>query len=346
MPARSPASAPLAVAVTDDADTRARRRRRRDRFHVAGGIAHPCPGLCTARCAAGHRHDGARRSRSAPSSRRSPGLRADRAGAQHEPRRERAVAPGGACGARARRRSYDAEIFEAHHRNKVDAPSGTALGARQGGRERHVARPSTSRRFMRGTATPGHGARGTIGFSVVRGGDIVGDHRLIFAGPGEQFELAHHAQDRSGFARGALVAARWVAAGRSRDSTACSTCWGSRRPAAVAARRRPAAAVTARRRAAAVYPQPRTTIQDRCSAEDRCPAHLVGERRIGGGIAESSRQPFARSARDVQLQGPRRASRLGYHRGHAPARDPTVASASRRLDRVSRGPKPRLNNRR
>ena len=52
---------------------------------------------------------------------------------------------------------------------------------------------------------------GAIGFSVVRGGDIVGDHRVIFAGPGEQIELAHHAQDRSGFARGALVAARWVA---------------------------------------------------------------------------------------------------------------------------------------
>jgi 4-hydroxy-tetrahydrodipicolinate reductase len=51
---------------------------------------------------------------------------------------------------------------------------------------------------------------GRIGFSVVRGGDIVGDHRLIFAGAGEQIELAHHAQDRSGFARGALAAARWI----------------------------------------------------------------------------------------------------------------------------------------
>ncbi len=53
--------------------------------------------------------------------------------------------------------------------------------------------------------------RGRIGFSVVRGGDIVGEHRLVFAGPGEQVELVHSAQDRSGFARGALVAARWVA---------------------------------------------------------------------------------------------------------------------------------------
>jgi 4-hydroxy-tetrahydrodipicolinate reductase len=52
---------------------------------------------------------------------------------------------------------------------------------------------------------------GGIGFAVVRGGEIVGDHRLVFAGPGERIELAHHAEDRSGFARGALAAARWVA---------------------------------------------------------------------------------------------------------------------------------------
>ena len=77
-----------------------------------------------------------------------------------------------------------------------------------------------------------------------------------------------------------------------------------------------------------------------------CPARAVGERRISSGIAESSRQPFTRSARNVQLQGRRPASRLGYHRVHAPAREPMVASASRRLDRVSRGPKPRINNRR
>jgi 4-hydroxy-tetrahydrodipicolinate reductase len=58
--------------------------------------------------------------------------------------------------------------------------------------------------------TTGARESGRIGFSVVRGGDIVGDHRLIFAGPGETVELVHHAQDRSGFARGSLVAARWV----------------------------------------------------------------------------------------------------------------------------------------
>ena len=104
---------------------------------------------------------------------------------------------------------YDAEIFEAHHRNKVDAPSGTALGLGQAAaRGRGVELASVAEYARHGNI----GARevGKIGFSVVRGGDIVGDHRLIFAGPGETIELAHHAQDRSGFARGALVAARWV----------------------------------------------------------------------------------------------------------------------------------------
>jgi 4-hydroxy-tetrahydrodipicolinate reductase len=104
---------------------------------------------------------------------------------------------------------YDIEIFEAHHRNKVDAPSGTALGL---GR---AAAQGRSRKFEDVAEFARHGQtgireRGKIGFSVVRGGDIVGEHRLIFAGPGEQVELAHTAQDRSGFARGALVAARWV----------------------------------------------------------------------------------------------------------------------------------------
>jgi len=104
---------------------------------------------------------------------------------------------------------YDAEIFEAHHRHKVDAPSGTALGlARAAARGRGVELDAVAEYARHGNT----GARevGKIGFSVVRGGDIVGDHRLIFAGPGETIELSHHAQDRSGFARGALVAARWV----------------------------------------------------------------------------------------------------------------------------------------
>jgi 4-hydroxy-tetrahydrodipicolinate reductase len=111
--------------------------------------------------------------------------------------------------ARALDEQYDIEIFEAHHRNKVDAPSGTALGlgrAAAGGRGRELEDVADYARH----GQTGVRERGRIGFSVVRGGDIVGEHRLIFAGPGEQVELAHTAQDRSGFARGALVAARWV----------------------------------------------------------------------------------------------------------------------------------------
>ena len=112
-------------------------------------------------------------------------------------------------GARALSADYDAEIFEAHHRHKVDAPSGTALGLG------HAVARGRGTTLDRAAVYGRHGAtgprpRGAIGFSVVRGGDIVGDHRVIFAGPGEQVELAHHAGDRSGFARGALAAARWV----------------------------------------------------------------------------------------------------------------------------------------
>jgi len=112
-------------------------------------------------------------------------------------------------GARALGTDYDIEIFEAHHRHKVDAPSGTALGL---GRAVANGRGTTLEEvaeYARHGAT-GPRRKGAIGFSVMRGGDIVGDHRVFFAGPGEQVELAHHAQDRSGFARGALVAARWV----------------------------------------------------------------------------------------------------------------------------------------
>jgi len=112
--------------------------------------------------------------------------------------------------ARALDEQYDIEIFEAHHRNKVDAPSGTALGLGQAAARGRGTTLEAVAEYARHGQT-GIRARGKIGFSVVRGGDIVGDHRLIFAGPGEQVELAHHAQDRSGFARGALVAARWVA---------------------------------------------------------------------------------------------------------------------------------------
>jgi 4-hydroxy-tetrahydrodipicolinate reductase len=112
--------------------------------------------------------------------------------------------------ARALDEQYDIEIFEAHHRNKVDAPSGTALGlGAAAARGRGTTLDSVAEYARHGHT--GVRERGRIGFSVLRGGDIVGEHRLVFAGPGEQVELVHNAQDRSGFARGALVAARWVA---------------------------------------------------------------------------------------------------------------------------------------
>lgn len=108
--------------------------------------------------------------------------------------------------------AYDIEIFEAHHRHKKDSPSGTALRI---GEVVAAARGTTlaeAGEFVRhGT---GERQPGAIGFSVLRGGDVVGEHVLTFAGPGERVELAHRAHDRSGFARGALKAAQWLA-GRS-----------------------------------------------------------------------------------------------------------------------------------
>jgi 4-hydroxy-tetrahydrodipicolinate reductase len=112
--------------------------------------------------------------------------------------------------ARALDEQYDIEIFEAHHRNKVDAPSGTALALGAAAARGRGTTLDEVADFARHGRT-GVRERGRIGFSVLRGGDIVGEHRLVFAGPGEQVELVHVAQDRSGFARGALVAARWVA---------------------------------------------------------------------------------------------------------------------------------------
>lgn len=111
--------------------------------------------------------------------------------------------------ARALPAEFDIEIVEAHHRHKVDAPSGTALAlghAAAGGRDASLDDVAVH-------ARAGEGARqkGEIGFAVVRGGDIVGEHEVIFAGAGEQVVLAHRATDRSIFARGALEAARWLA---------------------------------------------------------------------------------------------------------------------------------------
>lgn len=104
---------------------------------------------------------------------------------------------------------YDAEVFEAHHRHKKDAPSGTALSI---GEAVAKGRGTTLQKDAVWARHGETGAReaGKIGFSVLRGGDIVGDHTLTFAGPGERIELTHRAHDRMAFASGALHAARWA----------------------------------------------------------------------------------------------------------------------------------------
>ena len=105
--------------------------------------------------------------------------------------------------------SFDIEILEMHHNQKVDAPSGTALllgRAAAEGRGADLDKQSVKSR-------EGHtGARkqGDIGFATLRGGTVVGEHQVIFAGPAERLELTHRAEDRMIFARGALHAARWA----------------------------------------------------------------------------------------------------------------------------------------
>jgi 4-hydroxy-tetrahydrodipicolinate reductase len=107
-------------------------------------------------------------------------------------------------------RSYDIEIMEAHHRNKADAPSGTALAlgeAAAAGRDQSLAEQAVYTRH----GQPGRRQEGQIGYAVVRGGDVVGEHEVWFLGDGERLLLQHSATDRSVFARGALVAAQWLA---------------------------------------------------------------------------------------------------------------------------------------
>src|SRR5262249_54196618 len=97
----------------------------------------------------------------------------------------------------------------AHHRNKKEAPSGGALAlGRAAAAGRKVDLEAVADYARHGET--GVRRRGAIGFSVVRGGDIVGEHVVTFAGPGERIEIAHRAQDRMGFARGALAAAKWL----------------------------------------------------------------------------------------------------------------------------------------
>jgi 4-hydroxy-tetrahydrodipicolinate reductase len=107
--------------------------------------------------------------------------------------------------------SVDVEIVEAHHRHKVDAPSGTALRMGEAvaaalGRDLKAV-SVTGREGVTGAR-----AREAIGFATVRGGDVVGDHTVMFLGDGERLEISHRASSRMTFAAGAMRAAAWIAA--------------------------------------------------------------------------------------------------------------------------------------
>ena len=103
---------------------------------------------------------------------------------------------------------FDIEVVESHHRMKVDAPSGTALMLGEAAAEgRGVALSGVADRGRDGITGARNG--GNIGFSAIRGGDIVGEHDVMFLGPGERIILRHVATDRAIFARGALKAAIW-----------------------------------------------------------------------------------------------------------------------------------------
>ena len=115
-----------------------------------------------------------------------------------------------AMAARALNEGYDIEIIEAHHRHKVDAPSGTALKMGE------VVAAALGRDLKDCAVYAREGVTGerdpsTIGFATVRGGDIVGDHTVRFAGTGERIEITHRSNSRAGYAQGSLRAARFLA---------------------------------------------------------------------------------------------------------------------------------------
>lgn len=105
--------------------------------------------------------------------------------------------------------TVDVEIIEAHHRHKVDAPSGTAL--RMGEVIAHALGRDLAEVAVYGReGQTGARTRASIGFSTIRGGDVVGDHTVLFAGEGERIEITHKASSRMTFAQGAVRAASWV----------------------------------------------------------------------------------------------------------------------------------------
>jgi 4-hydroxy-tetrahydrodipicolinate reductase len=106
---------------------------------------------------------------------------------------------------------FDIEVLEMHHRHKVDAPSGTALALGQAAaRGRTIDLSAKSQRVRDGHTGPRRA--GDIGFATLRGGDVAGEHTVMFAGASERIELTHRAGSRQIFVRGAIRAARWVAA--------------------------------------------------------------------------------------------------------------------------------------
>ncbi|ARN23191.1 4-hydroxy-tetrahydrodipicolinate reductase [Piscinibacter gummiphilus] len=112
--------------------------------------------------------------------------------------------------ARALNQGYDIEIIEAHHRHKVDAPSGTALKMGE------VVADALGRDLQECAVYGREGVTGerdpsTIGFATVRGGDIIGDHTVLFAGTGERIEISHKSSSRATYAQGSLRAARFLA---------------------------------------------------------------------------------------------------------------------------------------
>jgi 4-hydroxy-tetrahydrodipicolinate reductase len=104
---------------------------------------------------------------------------------------------------------YDIELIEAHHRHKVDAPSGTALAMGEVLAQARGLQLDSAGVFTRHGHT-GERAQNSIGFSTVRGGDIVGDHTVLFAGSGERVEITHRSSSRANYAEGSLRAARFL----------------------------------------------------------------------------------------------------------------------------------------
>ncbi|MGC4078611.1 MAG: 4-hydroxy-tetrahydrodipicolinate reductase [Rubrivivax sp.] len=106
---------------------------------------------------------------------------------------------------------YDIEIVEAHHRHKVDAPSGTALAMGEAV-ARALGQDLSEHAVFAREGHTGERQPGTIGFATIRGGDIVGDHTVLFAGTGERIEISHRSNSRANYAAGSVRAARFLVA--------------------------------------------------------------------------------------------------------------------------------------